>query len=331
VIDGMPDVLAGRYEDEFVKRDRRWLPSRRILKRFDSNKMTAGRRVGACPSSFLRTDEEETMSVDRTKGWPAEWTESQSPAVGYSYVAGDSTQWSDGPWEGSQQLDLELTEASGGSLGSRRLRLSADFDSGSEVSPYEFNFIYVRAGEIDLESDGSTLSLADDDAVQLPLGTSYALRSAAGAELIQINVPAVAEGVVGQEGSPVVLRESDDVWKVGAGPRRFFSYRDLETSEPSEGRIHLHAVRAAEPQPGGTGWHYHSMAQIFVILAGEGVISVEGQGTISLKPGDAMCVGSGPSMRHNVSWFNPAYRLIELCAPAEYDTMAADPPPGFDA
>jgi hypothetical protein len=45
VIDGMPDVLAGRYEDEFVKRDRRWLPSRRILKRFDSNKRAARGRM----------------------------------------------------------------------------------------------------------------------------------------------------------------------------------------------------------------------------------------------------------------------------------------------
>ena len=41
-----------------------------------------------------------------------------------------------------------------------------------------------------------------------------------------------------------------------------------------------------------------------------------------------MCVGRGPHMRHNVTNFSGDYAVLEMCVPAEYDTIAVDAPEG---
>src|SRR5690606_8170998 len=104
-------------------------------------------------------------------------------------------------------------------------------------------------------------------------------------------------------------------YELGNGPRKFFYYRDLGTKEQTDGRIHLHLVQATEPGA-GTGWHYHSMAQWFMILRGTSTIAVEDHTYQPLVRGDAMCVGRGPDMRHNVAPFSRDYVVLEMCVPA---------------
>jgi quercetin dioxygenase-like cupin family protein len=92
--------------------------------------------------------------------------------------------------------------------------------------------------------------------------------------------------------------------------------------------MHIHIVRAT--QPGRTGWHYHTMAQWFMVLRGTAKIGVQGHPTQPLHAGDAMCVGYGQDMRHNVVDFSSDYLVLEMCIPARYETVAVDPPPGAD-
>ena len=43
---------------------------------------------------------------------------------------------------------------------------------------------------------------------------------------------------------------------------------------------------------GGTGWHVHSMSQLFFVFKGWVDIGVEGQGWTRMVAGDAMCIAS---------------------------------------
>jgi quercetin dioxygenase-like cupin family protein len=106
--------------------------------------------------------------------------------------------------------------------------------------------------------------------------------------------------------------------------RSFFSYRDLPSGPMGDGRMLFQEVRAVGTPEGGTGWHHHTMSQLFYVLTGTVEISVEGHGTMNLVPGDAMCIRAG--MVHNVSVFSPDYTLVELCVPAVYDTTPVDAP-----
>jgi len=115
---------------------------------------------------------------------------------------------------------------------------------------------------------------------------------------------------------------------MGAGPRAFFKYRDLGMREATAGRIHTHVVRATGEPGEGTDWHYHSMAQWFMIVGGTSDIRVEDKPRQTLIVGDTMCIGAGPRMRHNVAPFSGDYAVLEMCVPAEYETVAVDPPEG---
>jgi hypothetical protein len=72
------------------------------------------------------------------------------------------------------------------------------------------------------------------------------------------------------------------------------------------------------------------MAQWFMIVGGESWIRVEDRPTEHITVGDSMCIGSGEHMRHNVAPFSGDYAVLEMCVPAEYDTVAVPPPEGAD-
>jgi mannose-6-phosphate isomerase-like protein (cupin superfamily) len=109
------------------------------------------------------------------------------------------------------------------------------------------------------------------------------------------------------------------------GLRTFFSYRDLGTAEPTGGRLGVNILRAVEAAGSaeGTGWHYHSMGQLVVVLSGAAEVSIGGHGTVVTDRYDSMCVGAG--VVHNVYSFTEGYELIEFCLPATYDTVAVTP------
>jgi len=156
-------------------------------------------------------------------------------------------------------------------------------------------------------------------------------------ELIEITAPAKAATMLGRDTPPPAhraaaagvrhahyLHETPESYVVGAGPRRYFAYRDLGTADFTRRRIHIHVVKALEPMPGGTGWHNHTMSQLFVVLEGWAHLVVEGHGERTMNTGDAMCLRAG--MRHDVPAFSADYKVLEMCIPADYDTAATPAP-----
>ena len=70
--------------------------------------------------------------------------------------------------------------------------------------------------------------------------------------------------------------DSRDRYFAGAGPRAFFEYRDTGTRAATDERIHIHVVHATGTAvEEGTGWHYHTMAQWFMVLDGAADIRIE--------------------------------------------------------
>jgi len=47
--------------------------------------------------------------------------------------------------------------------------------------------------------------------------------------------------------------------------------------------------------------------------------------TEHISSGDSMCIGSGPTQRHNVAPFSGDYAVLEMCVPAEYETIGSAP------
>jgi hypothetical protein len=113
----------------------------------------------------------------------------------------------------------------------------------------------------------------------------------------------------------------------GKGARSFFEYRQ-PGGDGFEGftggRIRLEVIRTtATGEP--TGWHYHSFAQIGVILSGEAKIELEGVGEVVLPARTGYSFGG---LRHNVYDADLDYSLLELYMPAAFDTNPCERPEG---
>jgi len=234
--------------------------------------------------------------------------------------------------------DMGLAEASAGALGVNHIRaVNPDAAPPWQSADLDFDFLYVVRGTATLEtSAGESHKLAEGTTVVVPPRLPRRLTiTCDDFEAVRITAPAIftttthaAVPPLSIDGGEVIIsHETPDEYVRGNGPREYFLYRDLGTREPTDNRIHIHIVRATEPGP-GTGWHYHTMAQWFLIIGGNSVITVEGREPEPLNIGDAMCVGVGPQMRHNVIDFTGDYAVLEMCIPAIYETIATGAPAG---
>lgn len=288
----------------------------------------------------------EPMDLRVAAPWISDWTPSEHPQITYAYVPADAGEWTSGASPDFEYRDLGLAGASGGKLAAHQIRPRAGgaLEAAWQCHDLDFEFFYVLAGWIKLRgADGEVVELhAEDSGCQPPLYWHQLLECSSDCELFRITAPAdfatihdrdaeLAEraGTLDPDRRPVYTRDTDDSYVVGDGPRSFFGYRDLGTREPTAGRIHIHAVRVAAPEPvmEGIGWHYHSMAQWFYVLKGSPDWRFESMPRRPLNTGDVVCVGRGPQMRHSVGPpIEPGYRLVEMCVPAAYDTIAVDAP-----
>ena len=74
-----------------------------------------------------------------------------------------------------------------------------------------------------------------------------------------------------------------------------------------------------------TGWHYHTLACQFVfVLKGWSRVEVEGQGEFTIHAGDAMTLPH--RLKHDVTGFSADFTVLELNIPADYETIACEPP-----
>jgi mannose-6-phosphate isomerase-like protein (cupin superfamily) len=120
----------------------------------------------------------------------------------------------------------------------------------------------------------------------------------------------------------VALPSKPEAYVAGNGPRPYFQYRDLGAQDVTDGRMHLHIVRATgTPSPeGGTNWHTHTMAQWYMVLEGEGNIDVKDHGRSQMHAGDCMTIAR--LMPHNEFKFSGDYEVMQLCTPGTYETTA---------
>jgi quercetin dioxygenase-like cupin family protein len=276
------------------------------------------------------------MTEKATTDWATGWTAKEPLQLDYAWAPAGGGDWKESAHGGLEARDLGLDAASGGKMGVNHLRLpqGGSVDEDWIAHDVDFEYLYVLAGSITIEPEGGDpVVLRPDDTAYLPRFLRHR-RSAASDdfEAVEIVAPAAYETTgsadVEAEGEPVFTFEGPDVYTLGDGPRKFFNYRDLGTRGPTDERIHLHVVRATGTPGEGTGWHYHSMAQWFMILGGSSHIRVEDGPDIELNRIDAMCIGSGPHMRHNVAPFSADYAVLEMCVPATYETVAVDKPEG---
>lgn len=287
------------------------------------------------------------MSTGSSTQWKSGWTADDPVQIGYVSVGRDEGEWHS-RGAGLEVRDLGLADASGGAIGCHHLRATGEtIASGDAWHCYDldFEFFYVLKGTLTMETqDGTVTEFGAGGAGYHPAFYWHRTLEISGdAEIVRITAPAAGERYEGRKTplperaatldparAAVYSHDTEDNYELGAGPRKFFKYRDLGTRIPTEQRIHLHVVRATEPGA-GTGWHYHSMAQWFMIVGGESWIGVEDLPNRHIVVGDSMCIGYGEHQRHNVAPFSGDYAVLEMCVPAEYDTIAVPRPEGADA
>jgi quercetin dioxygenase-like cupin family protein len=287
------------------------------------------------------------MSTGSSTKWMSGWTVDEPAQIGYVSVGKDEGTWTPRS-SGLEVRDLGLADASDGKIGCQHLRAAGEtITAGDEWHCYDldFEFFYVLKGTLKLENqEGEVTEFGPGGAGYHPgFYWHRSLEISGDAEIVRITSPATGERFEGRDTplperaatldpnrTAIYSHDIDENYELGAGPRKFFKYRDLGTRIPTEERIHLHVVRATEPGA-GTGWHYHSMAQWFMIVGGESWIGVEDNPNKHISVGDSMCIGSGEHQRHNVAPFSGDYAVLEMCVPAEYETIAVSKPEGADA
>lgn len=269
--------------------------------------------------------------------WMNGWTADHHPDIGFTFVPADADGWVPGPWPGLEHLDLALGEASNGVLGGRRIRaasLDVPVDTGWHCHNADFEFIYVLEGSITIENEAGEHYTLGPGAAGIHPARFWHRRYGATPDLEYVHITAPSEpwviddrdNVPSRElepnGKPSYTFDTPEAYTLGAGPRSYFKYRDLETAGPTDGRIHIHVVRATEPGT-ATGWHYHSMSQWFMIIGGSSTLYVEGTKQ-PMTVLDSMCIGRG--MRHNVSPYSGDYAVLEMCIPVDYETVGVSAP-----
>jgi quercetin dioxygenase-like cupin family protein len=287
------------------------------------------------------------VSTSSPTQWIGGWTVDNPAEIDYVAVGKDEGTWQSFSEGRTEARDLGLTEASNGQISAFHIRKTGEDSGLGEWHCYDldFEFFFVLKGSMRLETqEGEVYEFGPGDAGVHPGLYWHRAHSLSGdLEVVRITAPANAKRIDGRDSplperaaslpadrTAVYSRETPENYELGAGPRKFFRYRDLGTRQISDERIHIHVVRASEPGT-GTGWHYHSMAQWFMIVGGDSWIRVEDRPAEHLEVGDTMCIGSGQNMRHNVAPFSGDYAVLEMCVPAQYETVAVPPPDGADA
>lgn len=271
-----------------------------------------------------------------TREWRNGWSAENPIEIGHVSVQADEGAWEESSRSGVMRRDLGLEGASDGAMGVGHLR-SEDGAAGKadwQRHDLDFQFIYVTAGTLTVQRPGEAPVELGPGAVVHRTGGGWhrELEYGPGFEAVEITSPASFDTGTSSEtpeddGSVTEISfDLPENYVYGAGPRKFFEYRDLGTKGPTADRIHIHVVKATGDPGDGTGWHFHTMAQWFLIVGGDSHIRVEDGELVHLEVGDSMCIGSGPSQRHNVAPFSGDYAVLEMCVPAVYETTPVPVP-----
>ncbi|MFT5131911.1 MAG: hypothetical protein ACI9SC_000373 [Gammaproteobacteria bacterium] len=256
-------------------------------------------------------------------------TASRYPTIvsGFGYSPLSTAVWRDDPACELEYRDLSLNAASKDALHSRHVRAKRATSSRTFGSPVSgFSFVFVLKGKVILkQTSAEPIELGKWDTASCYGVDEAEWQFEEGAEALDI--------VLGEPGKDqlqppasnetgwVVTRESAENYLLGEGPRSYFKYRDLGVAGLTNRRIHIHIVAATKAMEYGTGWHSHNMGQIFYVLNEWADLAVEDRPWVKMSAGDAMCIH--PRLAHNVPGFSAEYVVLEMCVPADYDTIDA--------
>ncbi|WP_298843350.1 cupin domain-containing protein [uncultured Roseobacter sp.] len=105
----------------------------------------------------------------------------------------------------------------------------------------------------------------------------------------------------------------------GAGLRPFFEYRDLGIRDATGGAYGAHVIRAVPGMESPAAWHSHDLDfQMVYVTRGWVVFEYEDSGEHVLREGS--CVLQPPGIRHREVRHSDDLELIEITAPATFDT-----------
>lgn len=112
------------------------------------------------------------------------------------------------------------------------------------------------------------------------------------------------------------------------GPaQKKFEYRDLGIGDGTDGDYVAHVIRANGEDEGEQihQWHVHDCDfQMVYILRGWVTFEYEGAGQRMLRAGD--CISQVPGLRHRESECSADLEMLEIVAPASFETRIVDLP-----
>jgi mannose-6-phosphate isomerase-like protein (cupin superfamily) len=112
---------------------------------------------------------------------------------------------------------------------------------------------------------------------------------------------------------------------VRRGLRNYFEYRDLGIRRATRGKVVAHVIRARAGKAPHGQWHRHDCDVQFVyVLKGWAVFEYQGVGKVKMKPGT--CFYQPPGIRHREIRHSRDLELIEIVAPANFNTVSLEKP-----
>jgi quercetin dioxygenase-like cupin family protein len=112
---------------------------------------------------------------------------------------------------------------------------------------------------------------------------------------------------------------------VRRGLRGYFEYRDLGIKRATRGKVVAHVIRARPGKAPHGDWHMHDCdAQFVYVLKGWVEFEYEGVGKVTMRAGS--CFYQPPRIRHREIRHSKDIEMLEVVAPADFETLDATPP-----
>jgi quercetin dioxygenase-like cupin family protein len=111
---------------------------------------------------------------------------------------------------------------------------------------------------------------------------------------------------------------------VRRGLRGYFEYRDLGIKRATRGKVVAHVIRARPGKAPHGEWHMHDCDTQFVyVLKGWVQFEYEGIGKVTMRAGS--CFYQPPRIRHREIRHSKDIQMLEVVAPADFETRDAKP------
>jgi quercetin dioxygenase-like cupin family protein len=278
--------------------------------------------------------------------WATGWSAEQPLSLDANVVFARDAGWESGLRPYLRYRDLGLAQASGGRLGAQRIRAREKLSSDWHHHTLDFQFFYVIAGSISIETVRERRELGPGDSAWHPSGMWH--REAVLSEdyeVIELTGPAVVETIAEQPAGTradadeqtrrlrgVYTHEREQDYRPGVGAERFIRLRDLGTSAPTGGRILTQMIRSAGGRPrrsAGEDLLGDASSQWLTVLSGSVELSLSDRSQRTLLSGDAIALGADPAGRQRATRFSDDFAALRICIPAERRAPRSDDTPVF--